>query len=88
MGSHCTSEKWVGPGCGHYCENINRENKKTANPRKFLAIQYTFPDFGMLLTEAKRQAKLIITRVKGIAGSCVRRVAPARLHDTMRIHAN
>ena len=36
MGSRCTSEKWAGPGCGHYCENINRKNPKTANPQKKL----------------------------------------------------
>ena len=30
-----TSEKWEGPGCGRYHENVNRENPKTANPREF-----------------------------------------------------
>ena len=29
----CTSEKWAGPGCRCYLENI--KNPKTANPRKF-----------------------------------------------------
>ena len=58
MGSHCTSEKWVGPGCGHYCENINRENKKNGQSAKISSYTVYISRFWNVTDGSKKAGKV------------------------------